>query len=118
MRLTASLQRDFREQVSIPDSDFDQIVNESGRNAISFALRAIKQGVLDRHTAGRIIGNAMGCSYINLDHYQVEEGGTTYLNLIDALTLQAISIKSSEDNIIIATDHPSDLDKKKLPEYI
>ncbi len=118
MRLTDALKQHFRNQVSIPDTDFNHIVKESDRNAISFALRAIKQGLLDRQTAGTIIGESLGCSYINLDQQQFDNDIVCQLNLIEALTLQAIPIKDSEENIILATDNPSALDRSKLPKHL
>ncbi len=117
MHLTQSLREHFRSVLSITDGDFEDIVSEANHNAICFALRIIKQGLVDRHVAGNIIANALGFGYIQLDKDVFDNEVVTRLQHADALSLQAIAVHQKGEHIVIATDIPNTLDPQSLTQH-
>ncbi|MFC1751516.1 hypothetical protein ACFL2V_22360 [Pseudomonadota bacterium] len=118
MRLTDTLKKQFIAATNLPNQVFEKIIIESRENAISFALRAIQQGHLERDIAGSIIGDAYGYNYMNLDKEVFEMDAVTQLKLDDAISLQVIPVHENQKRIVLATDNPIGLEIHKLPKNI
>lgn len=118
MRLTYSLKMQFQAACRVPNQVFEKIIIESRENAISFALRAIQQGYLERDIAGSIIGNAYGYSYMNLGKEEFDSSAVTHLKVDDAINLQVIPVREDKDHIVLATDNPISLEIHKLPKQV
>ena len=118
MLLTKPLREQFIASCHLPDPLFQNIVAASRENAISFALRVIQLGHLERKEAGSIIGNAIGYPYLNLRETLFDANVVARLSVSEAISFQVIPVNEKSGHMILATDNPIGLPIDQLPDSV
>ncbi len=109
MLLTDKLVADFRERGGLCDEDLASARSEAGQNAFDFAVCLIRQGMMSRDEVGMVMGDSLGCAYMNLEKTLFQQDIVKMLPHRDAERLEAIPIYKLGEAITLATVHPEDI---------
>jgi len=108
MLLTDALVEDFCRRGDLTETDIETARMEAGQNAYDFALCLIRQGQMSRDLAGMVLGDSLGCAYMNLEKTLFQHDVVLQLARQDAQRLEAIPIYQFGEAITLATVHPDD----------
>ena len=108
MNLTDAIINQFRAKGSIPEDRLLPLLNEAKHNGLKFAILLIHHGWMDRDTAGMVLGDAIGHSYLNLEKTLFEEDTVGLLPYDMAKRYNAIPVYKFGDAVTVATTQPYD----------
>lgn len=108
MELTESLIASFQENAPIPPVPLAGMIRASKNDALEFAQFVIQDSYLDRDTAGELLANQMGCTYVNLSKTLFQDDMVALLTGEIAARFHAIPLYRLGKAVTVGMSNPND----------
>lgn len=104
-----ALIEEFRCKANIPSWELERLLRESNQDNLNFSQRLIKEEWLDRDTVGRMYGDYVHCTYVNLDKTLFNQDIVKKLPRGNAEKLRAVPVYKFGAAVTVAMAQPGDL---------
>lgn len=118
MLLDTSLTELFRIKLNISESELNILLEEAEYNASQLARLCITNNLLERDEVGMLLGDHLGCAYMNLDKTLFQSGVVNQLPRHIAEQYKAIPVYQFGSAITLVMADPADVTARKAVDAI
>lgn len=116
--LTVEITQRFQQLAKIPPWDLRRLARDANQDAVLFAQQLVHDEWVDRSTAGRVVGDALGFAYVPLEQTVFQSAAQEKLPPDVARRFQALPIYRFGKAVTVAMAYPGDRESIEALERI